>query len=121
MPNRPDNTLRWVLSILIIVVLVVILIGLFVYPPTTWQSPTPGYFPFWFFGFFIAMFFLFFIIRILFWGLFGMPRWRYMRHGGWYEGQRTAQQTLDERYARGEITRDQYLQMKDDLMRGKSP
>ncbi|HTY47391.1 MAG TPA: SHOCT domain-containing protein [Methanomassiliicoccales archaeon] len=120
MPSRPDNTLRWVISLVVVAILVILLVGLFVYPPSTWESPTPRYFPFWFFGFFVVLFIIMFLVRILFWGIWGVPRWRYMRYG-WYNQQRTPQQVLDDRYARGEITRDQYLQMKDDLMRGRSP
>ncbi len=120
MPYRPDKALRWVISIVAVAILVVLLVGLLVYPPSAWQSPMPGYFPFWFFGFFVVLFVVMFLVRILFWGALSIPRWGYMRHS-WYNEPRSSQQILDDRYARGEITRDQYLQMKEDLMRGRNP
>ncbi len=119
MPSRPDNALRWIITFVVVAILVVLLVGLFFYPPSTWET-APRYFPFWFFGFFIVLFVIMFLVRILFWGLFGVPRWRYMRYG-WVNEPRSSQRILDDRYARGEITREQYLQMKDDLMRGKAP
>lgn len=36
-------------------------------------------------------------------------------HDGTANTKKTAEQILDERYARGEITREEYLQIKDDL------
>jgi len=67
-----------------------------------------GFFPF---GFFFAFFLVFFLLRWLFWPW----RWGYSRHyWGWSYGDR-AYYILRERYARGEITKDQYDQTMRDL------
>ncbi|ADK82370.1 Protein of unknown function DUF2078, membrane [Sediminispirochaeta smaragdinae DSM 11293] len=47
-------------------------------------------------------------------------RWALNRPGGgWHEGtandKQTAEEILDERYAKGEISREEYMQMKADL------
>jgi putative membrane protein len=77
--------------------------------PAYAQGGYPGWwFPFpWFF--FIPVFFLvFFGLRWFFWGGWG---W------GWYQGGYVdpALETLRERFAKGEITKDQYDQMRRDL------
>jgi putative membrane protein len=70
------------------------------------------FFPFGFFffpfGFFIFILFLFLIFRLIFWG------------GGWGGRRRyyywsDAKEILRQRYARGEITKDQFDQMMRDL------
>jgi len=60
----------------------------------------------WFF--FIPLFFAgFFVLRFFFWGWWGGRGWYY--HGD------TATQVLRERFARGEITKEQFEQMRKDL------
>ncbi len=63
----------------------------------------------WFFpfGLFFFLIFLFFIFRVAFWG--GGWRRRY-----WY-GYGDAHEILRQRYARGEITKEQFDQMTRDL------
>lgn len=55
-----------------------------------------------------------FIVGVVF-----LVRWARTRPGdGWYGDtttKRTAEEILDERYAQGEITREEYKQMKRDL------
>ena len=71
----------------------------------------PG-FGWWFFpfGFFFFIIFAFFIFRLVFWGWGG---WGWRRRY-WY-GYGDAHEILRQRYARGEITKEQFDQMKRDL------
>lgn len=63
------------------------------------------------------------ILFLLWWLFVWWPGWRRPRRpGGGYgpdqetpEGRDRARQILDERYARGEITREQYEEMRRDL------
>jgi putative membrane protein len=68
-----------------------------------------GFFP-WFF-FFPVIFLAFFAFRWIFWGGWG---WGW---GGYYRGyyDDPAMETLKQRYARGEITKEQFEQMTKDL------
>ena len=60
----------------------------------------------WFF--FIPLFFVaFFVLRFFLWGWWGGR--------GWYSGEDSALQVLRERFARGEITKEQLEQMRKDL------
>ena len=81
------------------------------------------YFPFWVFGIIITILIVMFIVRIIVWVGRGYQPYRYSRFN-WQNGplQRELgpEQILDARYARGEITREQYLQMQDDLRRNKT-
>jgi putative membrane protein len=67
------------------------------------------YFPF---GLFFVLFVAFFLVRIAIWT--GYRGRRYGNGGRYRYGQR-ARAILAERYARGEITREQYHQMLQDL------
>ncbi len=78
----------------------------------------PAYYPFWGFGWiwlFVGFFVIFGLLRFAFWG----PRWwgGYYRHYGYgpYGRENDAYHILRERYARGEITKDQYDAMIRDL------
>ena len=74
----------------------------------------PG-FGWWFFpfGFFFFIIFIFFVFRVVFWGLGGGWGWR-RRY--WYGyGYGDAREILRQRYARGEITKEQFDQMNRDL------
>jgi putative membrane protein len=72
------------------------------------------WFPFGWFLFIPAFFLIFFSLRWFFWGGWGWG-WR----GGWYGGgyYDPALQMLRERFAKGEITKEQYDQMLRDLER----
>jgi putative membrane protein len=80
-----------------------------------YPSPPPGayypYFGWWFFpfGIFFLFIFLFFVSRLIFWPMGWGWRRRY-----WY-GYGDATEILRQRYARGEITKEQFEQMKRDL------
>ncbi len=88
---------------------------MFTYGPTYMTAGGYYFFPFGFLGIFFLFFLLFGILRFAFWG----PRWwgGYYRHSGYgYSGRENeAYHILRERYARGEITKDQYEAMMRDL------
>ncbi len=82
--------------------------------PAAIGYPYYGFFPFGFFffpfGFIFFFFIVFFVFRFLFWGWGWGGRYRWYGHywGGPAE-------ILKERYARGEITKEQFEQMMRDL------
>lgn len=72
----------------------------------------PFFFPF---GFLFVALIFFLGFRLLFWG-WGWGRWRggyYGGYHGYYRGD--SLEILNQRYARGEITKEQYDQMKRDI------
>lgn len=88
---------------------------MFLVYPNTPMGAYPMY-PFWGFGWlwiFFGFFLFFGILRWAFWG----PRWGgyYRRYGYGYGRENEAYHILRERYARGEITKDQYDAMMRDL------
>lgn len=85
------------------------------YPSST--MPYYGYpgFGWWFFpfGFIFFFIFIFFVTRFIFWGAGWGGGWR---HRYWYGyGYGDAHEILRQRYARGEITKEQFDQMNRDL------
>jgi putative membrane protein len=125
-PRRDSRrTIGAVIGILVIALLVVLLFSFLFYPPTLVNDGGPDHFPFWILGFLFVFIIVGFIIRVIFWALLGYPPRRY-RWYGWDAGYgaprrgRNAEDILDERYARGEITREQYQQMMEDLKRGRA-
>jgi uncharacterized membrane protein len=75
------------------------------------RTPMGYYYPFFPFGLFWGIFLIFIIFgafRWMFWGW----RWGYRRSWRYYD---SAHQILRERYAKGEITKEQYDQMSRDL------
>jgi putative membrane protein len=115
--TRPRRGMMgWVIGGLVILLLA----GLFVAPFLSGFPAAPyGYYPFPFFfpfGFFIFFFLIFFVVRGLFWGWGWGWRGGYSRgywHNWGYYGDAT--EILKQRYARGEITKDQFDQMMRDL------
>jgi len=118
-PNRARRGMMgWIFGALA----VLFLVGVFVVPFFFYGTPIGpnGYYPrpyfFFPFGFLIFFFVIFFVARGLFWG-WGWG-WRggysrgYWRHGGYYSD---AEEILRQRYAKGEITKDQFDQMMRDL------
>ena len=88
------------------------------HPYTTPPTVMAGY-PFygwWFFpfGFFVFIFVVFFAFRFIFWGFWGWG-WRRRYWYGYGYGYGDAHEILRQRYARGEITKEQFDQMTRDL------
>jgi putative membrane protein len=104
-------------------VIVVAIIGFFAliairgYPtsPATYNGyPMMGDWFFWPFGILILFLFLFLIARFVFWGWLGWGwRRRYWYGNGFGYGD--AHEILRQRYARGEISKEQFDQMTRDL------
>jgi putative membrane protein len=79
------------------------------YYPTTMMPYFAGWWFFFPFGFIFFFFIIFAIGRLLFWPW----RWGYRSH--YWHGHDEAADILRQRYARGEITKDQFAQMMRDL------
>jgi uncharacterized membrane protein len=75
--------------------------------------PLGFYRPYFFFpfGFLIFILFIFFVFRFAFWGWWG---WGWRRRG-YYGNYYDAKEILRMRYARGEITKEQFDQMMRDI------
>ena len=114
--NRP-RSLRWVLvPISVLAAVAALFIGVSLYfhgaPPQPYYG---GWYWFPFGGlFFIPVFFLvIFAFRFFWWGSWG---WGGGRQRGWYGYQEDqAVETIRQRFARGEITKEQFEQLKEDL------
>lgn len=78
--------------------------------PASATYPWLWWFPFGWFIFIPVFFLIFFAVRWYFWG-----GWWWGR--GWYYGYDPALDTLRQRFAKGEITKEQYDQMRRDLER----
>ncbi|MDA4116794.1 MAG: SHOCT domain-containing protein [Thaumarchaeota archaeon] len=123
LPKSRRGFVGWIFG----AVLIVLLIGVFVVP-FFFQWPSVGfygYYPhpnFFFFPFgFVVFFLLLFGARWLFWGWgwgrgwgrgFGYGRGYWRNYGHWDD---SATEILRQRYAKGEITKDQFDQMIRDL------
>jgi putative membrane protein len=113
--SGPGYVFRWVILILGIVIIVIVGFALFAF---TFIQPTPAshyfyYRPFFFpFGLFFGIFMLLLIVGTLRW-IFWPWGWRYERKYWRYHDQSYA--ILRQRYARGEITKEQFEQMMQDL------
>jgi putative membrane protein len=120
MDRRSARTLGLAIFGLVVAIFIIFIVALALHFAEG-AAPVPRYFPFWILGAILIVFIVMFIVRVILWGVFGYPPYRYYRRYWRYgpvEGQRSAEQIVDERYARGEITREQYQQMKGDMRRG---
>jgi uncharacterized membrane protein len=107
--------LPWGLIAFLAIVGTVAAIGLIFFRPApdAYYPVGIGFFPFGFFFTLFLIFAVFWISRLIFFPW----RWGYSRRyggGGWTYGDR-AYYVLRERYARGDITKDQYDQIMRDL------
>lgn len=121
---RPSGV-RWltvVIAVLLIGTALVVLLVLFF--PTVWGLPVPsysnGYLPFG--GLLFVLIVVFFVVRVAFWGVragrYGTYRRPYAP--GRYGPNRPAM-IARLRYARGEITKEQYDRIMEDLNRPLPP
>lgn len=109
----PRRILRWFLLALVILIAVPIAVSalFFILRPVS-RVYFPFYYPFFFpFGWIFAFFIIFWVLRMLFWPW----GWRRRRDRGY----RDEFHILRVRYARGEITKDQFDQMTHDLEEAK--
>ena len=102
--------LFWGILSLIAVVTTVAAVSWLFFRPVGYYPYSFGFFPFGFFGFF-WIFAVFWFIRWAFWPWRGYGPRRYWRYGD------QAYYILRERYARGEITKEQFDQMTRDLQK----
>lgn len=119
-PGSYRSSRRWAFAPLLIAAgLFAAFVGIALYAQA-FTGPPPGatyqwfwWFPFPWFIFIPVLFLTFFALRWYFWG-----GWWWGR-AGWYYGGRfdPALEALRERYARGEITQQQYEEMKKELGR----
>ena len=116
---------RWIPLViaLVFIGIVVVLLLLVASPSTFGVGPSQTPIRFGLFGGVFALFFVlilvFFIVRVAFWGM------RASQYGGRGGGRRGGDlgpaRVARMRYARGEITREQYQQIMNDLGRGPPP
>jgi uncharacterized membrane protein len=123
-PNRPPG-IRWlpILIAAIFVSIAALFLLIILFPASFGLSP-PTYSPRYglfggFFGFFLILLVAFFIVRVAFWGTRSSSyRGRYRRGEAGDYGPNRPLRIARMRYARGEITREQYTQIEQDLNRG---
>jgi putative membrane protein len=122
MYRRPARVLRLAIAALVVAVLAIVLIFVLVGIADSNYGTGGRSFPFWVLGVIFVVFIVLFLARLVIWGVLGYPLYRFRRYWqyGPYTGERGAEQVLDGRYARGEINREQYQQMRDDIRRGGS-
>jgi putative membrane protein len=103
--RRVRQTSMWIFVAVIIAVASLVALSL-----VFGKYSTVGYPPFFFFGWWI-------FIPLFFFGFFFLFRW--WGWGYWWRSRRyyydPALETLRQRFARGEITKEQYEQMRNDL------
>lgn len=122
-PRRRFSWFPVVIAVVFIFVALLLLLVLFYPAWFGFSAPSgPRYYPFG--GVFVLFFILligFFIVRVAFWGTRASRyRQRYGGAGGEYGMNRPAM-VARMRYARGEITREQYDQIMQDLSRRPGP
>ncbi|MGD0817523.1 MAG: SHOCT domain-containing protein [Methanomassiliicoccales archaeon] len=126
MDERPRRIIGVIIGALIILLLGVLLIEIIINPSNFWRNDGSFYFPWWILGFIFILLFIGFIFRMVFWTFIGFDRsgrdfnrYRHWHGRYWEYPERGAEHILDERYAKGEITREQYQQILDDIRKGK--
>ncbi len=118
--RHPGRVFRWVmLGLVMLVVLLFAIPFIFYVTQPTQRFPYPFYRPFFFpFGLFFGIFVLFIIFGVFRW-VFWPWGWGYRRRYWRYRDE--SYYILRERYAKGEITKEQYEQMMQDLQKHPNP
>lgn len=123
-PPRSDRPTRfWIVLAVGIAVIAAVLLLILVFSPTTLSAGGPGprpYVGYWggFFLVFLLVWISFFVIRVAFWTSRSRPGY-YPQRGRMRD---PAVMAARQRYARGEITREEYDQIMTDLgRRGRGP
>ena len=113
-PRR--HVLGWILLTVAVLIIVPLLVSAVFYalrPMGRDYFPFMGYYPFYFpFGWVFGFLILFLLLRWIFWP------WGWSRRGR-YGGYRDEYHILRVRYARGEITKEQFDQMTRDLQEAR--
>ena len=115
---RHRRLIGWGIAGLLFLIGVAILVGAIF---RTAVAPGAGFGGFFFFpfGFFFFLFFLFFVFGWFRWWGWGWGGWRgYPMMWGYHD---SAAEILRHRYARGEITKDQFDQMMRDIQQSRAP
>jgi putative membrane protein len=115
--GRHRRIIGWGIAGLLLLIGVVILVGALLRAVI---GPTPGFGGFFFFpfGFIFFLFFLFFIFGWFRWWGWGWWGWRgYPMMWGYHD---SAAEILRQRYARGEISKDQFDQMLRDIEQSRA-
>lgn len=101
------------------VIVIGVLVTVFLVSAFLWGIPSgtyygPPFYGWWYGAPFFGWFFFIPLVFLLFFGL----RWFFWRPWGWYGScSDSAVETLRQRFARGEITKEQFEQMSKDLER----
>jgi len=117
---RPSHMFRWVIVAVVVLAAIWLAASLFFFAMRPMMSPYytfyhPFFFPFGLiFGIFV-IFIVFGALRWVFWGLGGGYRRRYWKYRD------RPYHILRARYARGEITKEQFEQMMRDLKENAQP
>ena len=113
---RHRRLIGWGIAGLLLLIGVAVLVGAIIRAAI---GPMPGFGGFFFvpFGFFFFLFFLFFVFGWFRW--WGWGGWRgYPMTWGYHD---SAAEILRRRYARGEISKDQFDQMMRDIEQSRAP
>lgn len=102
-----------VLGLIVTVVLAGVLLG-WGPPGASGPGPYPGWWPLFPLGFFLVVVLLLFVVRGGFWG-----RWGWGHPYGPWAG--SAEEVLRRRFARGEISPEQFRQMRRELAEARRP
>jgi len=111
------NFFGWAILGVVVIAILAIVIGFathafYPYPMTAMPYYYGGWWFFFPFGFIFFIFFIFLVSRLVFWSWGG---WGFRRAYWYRNGYGDAREILRQRYARGEITKDQFDQMMRDL------
>ncbi len=116
---RRRSSWPWLALVAVIVVLVAVVVVYILYLDGAFGGGTPGrpagIFYYGFFPFFLILLLVFFLVRVVFWT--SMAGYRRQRYRSGIPGPDPAIVTVRQRYARGEISREQYDQMMTELTR----